>query len=182
MKKILLLTLAIVMSASLAFAQGGNVGLYSDSPGYSDCNLNETLGAINAVYVVHDMAPTGNTAQFKIVNTWGALQSTITWNGLSLGDPFTGIVVSYVGCKPLPYLVGTMNFIPLSPTPPCTATLQVVADPSVVSGSVETVDCNIVVHVATGGTLTINGNSTDCPCMIVGTETSNWSKVKALYQ
>lgn len=174
MKKVLILALAIVMSASLAFAQQGNIGLYSDAPGYTDCNLNETLYASNVIYVVHDLAVTGNTAQFKIVNNWpGPLAGAISWgSNLTLGDAYTGITVTYVGCKALPYLLGTLSFIPLSATPPCTADLQVVADPNVVSGSVETVDCDFTVYLSTGGKLTINGNNIDCPCD-VGTEETN---------
>jgi hypothetical protein len=184
MKKVLLLALAIVMSASFAFAQpGGHIGLYSDSPGYSDCNLNEAVYVTNNVYVVHTLAATGNTAQFMIQNNWpGPLAGAINWgSNLTLGNPYTGIAVTYVGCKVLPYLLGTMGFIPLAISPPCTATMQVVADPAVSSGSVEVVDCSSVVQLASGGLLTINGNSLDCPC-IVGTEETNWSKIKALYQ
>lgn len=183
MKKVLILALAIVMSASLAFAQGGHIGLYSDSPGYSDCNLNEALFVSNTVYVVHTLAASGNTAQFKVVNNWpGPIAGAISWGtNLTLGDVYTGITVTYVGCKALPYLLGTMGFIPVAATPPCTATLEVVADPAVASGSVEVVDCNNNVLLATGGLLTINGNQNDCPC-IIGTEQSNWSKIKNLYK
>lgn len=182
MKKVLILALAIVMSASMAFAQQGHIGLYSDNPGWSNCNLNEALYASNYVYVVHNTAVTGNTAQFKIVNSWvGPLAGPVSWGtNLTLGDPYVGITVTYVGCKNLPYLLGSLAFIPLAPTPACTAYLEVVADPLVVSGSVETVGCDFTVYLSTGGKLTVNGNET-CPCF-VGTEETNWSKIKALYQ
>jgi len=185
MKKVLILALAIVMSASLAFAQyGGQVSLYSDQA-YSNCNLTEALFVSNTVYVVHDMAASGNTAQFKVVNNWpGPIAGAISWGtNLTLGDVYTGITVTYVGCKALPYLLGTMGFIPIAATPPCTATLQVVADPAVASGSVEVVDCSSNVLLATGGLLTINGNPTDCPCVQeIATEQSNWSRIKNLYR
>jgi hypothetical protein len=180
MKKVLILALAIVMSASVVSAN--HIGLYSD-PGYSDCNLAPVLYATNTIYVVHTLAATGNTAQFMITHNWTALAGAISWgSNLTLGDPYTGITVTYVGCKNLPYLLGTLGFIPLAADPQCAVSFQVVADPAVASGSVEVVDCFATIQLATGGTLTVNGDENLCPCEIVGTEETNWSKIKALYQ
>jgi hypothetical protein len=183
MKKVLILALAIVMSASLAFAQnGGHIGLYSDAPGYSDCNLVPIIG-INNVYVVHTTSVTSTSAQFKVENNWlAALAFPPNWGtNLAIGDPYVGVAITYAGCKPMPYLLGTLQFFNQGVVGPCGASLQVVADPVHPSGSVVTVDCDFVLQLATGGLLTVNGNAIDCPC-IIGTEESSWSKVKALYQ
>lgn len=183
MKKTLIIALGILMCASMASAQfGGRIGLYSDQ-GYSDCNLNETVFAQNFVYIVHDLATEGNTAQFKVNKTWGAIDGGVTWNSnLQLGAITTGITVTYVGCKALPYLLGTWALIPTVPTPACTEALEVVADPVVASGEVEIVDCTPQILFGVGGKLTVNGNPQDCDCQIVGTEETSWSRVKALYQ
>lgn len=183
MKKVLILAVAIVMCASLASAQsGGHIGLYSDSPGYSDCFLTEALYLNNSIYVVHSLAVEANTSQFMVQHNWGAIAGATTYGAnLNLGDPYTGVTITYVGCKPLPYLLCTLNFIPVAPTPPCTAEFQVVPDPVLVSGVIEVVDCDTNVLPGTGGTLIVNGNADDCPCDNATQETS-WSKIKALYQ
>jgi len=177
--------LIVAVAAGAASAQfGGHIGLYSDSPGYSDCNLHETLYVTNIVYVVHTLAASGNTAQFKVVNNWpGPIQGAISWGtNLTLGDVYTGITVTYVGCKALPYLLGTLGFIPISATPPCGGSLEVVADPAVASGSVEVVDCNSNVLLATGGQMYVNTDYISCYCGADPTEQSNWSRIKALYR
>lgn len=184
MKKTLIIALGILMCASVASAQfGGRISLYSD-PGYSDCNLNETLFVQNPIYIVHDLAATGNTADFKAVVTWGALNGGVTWNNnLQLGDiTGTGISVTYVGCKNLPYLLGTWNWIPTVATPACTYALTVVPAPYIASGEIEIVTCDFQIEYAIGGQLTVNGNPTDCDCLAPGTEETSWSKIKSLYK
>jgi hypothetical protein len=183
MKKVLILAVAIVMCASIASAQsGGNIGLYSDDPGWSDCFLQEALYVNNYIYVVHNLLPEANTSQFMVEHNWTAILGATDYVGnLNLGDPYTGVTITYVGCKPLPYLLCKLAFIPVAPTPPCTVQFDVVADPALASGQIEVVDCASAVLFATGGSLIVNGNINDCPCE-VATEETNWSKIKALYQ
>jgi len=190
MKKILILALAMVLSASLVYAQpGGEIGLFSDV-GYSDCNLAPAAPYSNYnVYIVHVLATSANSSQFKITkNITGALlnQGTITFGtNLTLGDLFTGITVTYVGCKPLPYLIGTIPYFYYGTPgadPVCTYSLLVEADPGAETGQVESVDCAGVKQVAVGGTLTFWGDPVDCPCQLVSTQESSWSKIKSLYR
>ena len=114
MKKVLILAVAIVMCASLAFAQtGGHIGLYSDEPGYSDCFLQEALFVNNYIYVVHVLAPEANTSQWMVTHNWTAISGAVTYySNLNLGDVYTGVTVTYVGCKPLPHALATLAFIP----------------------------------------------------------------------
>jgi hypothetical protein len=188
------IVLVLLLCVEFAAAQGGHIGLYSDSPGYTDCNLTETLFAANNVYVVHTLAATGNTSQFKVEDHWGVLRGPVDYGfNLYLGDIYTGITVTYVGCKLLPYRIATLTFIPTTATAPCYEALRVVADPAVASGQVEVVDCNSNVLLATGGYLCVN--APDCcvadpfqatlspgDCFPVGVEPSTWGGVKALYQ
>jgi len=182
MKRTLLLTLSILCIASLASAN--HIGLYSDDGGYSNCNLNETLYVTNTVYVVHSNAVEGNTSQFKVAKTWGALAGAVEYGGnLNLGDMLTGVTITYVGCKPLPHLLGTIGSIPVAATPACTVAFTVVPDPVLPSGQIEVVTCSNQVLFGTGGNLTVNGNAIDCPCINApAAESTSWSKIKALYQ
>lgn len=183
MKKVLILAVAIVMCASLASAQsGGHIGLYSDNPGFSDCFLQEALFVNNYIYAVHTLLPEANTSQFMVTHNWTAIAGAVTYfSNLNLGDIYTGVTITYVGCKPLPHALATMAWIPIAATPPCTVLFEVVPDPALASGQIEAVDCSANVLFATGGKLYVNGNDVDCPCE-VGTEESSWSKIKALYQ
>jgi hypothetical protein len=186
MKKVLILAMAIVMCAGLAFAQdGGHIGLYSDV-GYTDCNVDDS-GALYTnvnVYVVHKDAVEGNTSEFAINRTWPtANPGTPDFGGnLTLGTIEGGIVITYVGCKALPHLLATWPQFIFGQAPVCTQGMEVVASPLVVSGSgqIEVVDCNSTIHFATGGILTVNGDES-CPCS-VATQESSWSRIKALYQ
>lgn len=186
MKKIMLLALAVVMSASVASAQlpsgGGHIGLYADPAG-SECNLVPGLYITFNIYVIHTLAPEANTSEWILVKTgnWASLLAGAPiWNGLTLGDPYVSFIITYGGCKALPYLVGTLPFTPLALPAACALSMHVAASPAVASGSVEAVDCQATKRLATGGMLTLNGNST-CPCEIA-TEETNWSRIKALYQ
>jgi len=190
MRTFAIVLLLISLTAGSAFAQyqyGGVIGLYGESICYCDCNLNEVLNATNTVYVVHTMAAQANTAQFKIDNHWpAATVGPADWgSNLFLGDPYTGITVTYLGCQDLPYLLGTLSFVPTTPTPPCTAYLEVVADPAAASGRIEVVGCGLNVRIADGCRIVINVNPNDCPCTggdPVAAEPSNWGRIKALYQ
>lgn len=192
MKKALILTLALVMCSSLAFAQnGGHIGIYSDAPGYTDCNLVEAPGAPNLVYVVHNTAAQANTSQFKVDNNWGAFQAGENSGGnlfiaSTLANTiYDGGTITYVGCKPLPHLLVTLTLIPFVPSGPCpgglAGALAVVPDPVLPSGQIEVVDCDgSTVWFATGGVLSVNDDG-NCQC-VVATEETSWSRIKAMYQ
>ena len=64
MKKVLLLTLAMMICASMAFAQAGGIGLYTDSPAYTSCTFTDAGAALVPIYVVHKLCP-GATASQK---------------------------------------------------------------------------------------------------------------------
>jgi hypothetical protein len=188
MKRVLLLSAAVLCVAALAWGQdGGLIAIYSDNPGFSDCNLVETQGVPNNVYVVHSNRPTANTAQFKVENNWGAFPGAVSfgsnlWINSTPGNSiYEGGTITYGGCKNLPHLLATLQFFLAGETPACTATLTVVPDPTLASGEIETVLCDeTTILYCAGGFLTINGDPIDCPCG-VGTEETSWSRVKALY-
>jgi hypothetical protein len=180
--------IALMMFAYPVLAQGGHIGIYSDNPGFSDCNLAEAFGPPMECYVVHTLIAQANTSQFKILNTWAAFPGSQSFGGnLFIGSTvgnsiYEGGTITYVGCKPLPHLLATLQFFFGGVfEPPCTVGLTVVPDPILPSGQIEVVDCDgSTIHFATGGLLWINGNPIDCGCE-PATEETTWSRVKALY-
>jgi hypothetical protein len=188
MKKVLILSLALLVSASMAFAQsGGHVGLYSDSPTYADCHIVEGATTPMNVYLVHSLRLDANTAQLKVQNNWSSFPGAVNfgtnlWINSTPGNSiYEGGTITYGGCKNLPHLLATLQFFLAGETPACTATLTVVPDPTLASGEIETVLCDeTTILYCAGGFLTINGDPIDCPCG-VGTEETSWSRVKALY-
>jgi hypothetical protein len=182
MRTAIVCALLLGLFAAPALAQtGGSIGLYSDSPGYSDCNLVEALYVTNSIWVVHVLLPEANTSQFMVTHNWTAILGSVFYHGnLNLGDPYTGVTITYVGCKPLPHLLCELQFIPIAATPPCTVYFNVVPDPALPSGQIEVVDCSSNVRYATGGELVVNANE-NCPCFDK-TEETTWSKLKGLYR
>lgn len=181
---------AIMLAAGAAEAQsGGRLAIYSDNPGFTDCNLTETLLASNEMFVVHTGMTEAITVQFKVIHNWyNATVAQVTYPGnLALGDIFTGVAVTYVGCKPLPHLVAVMTFVPSTPTPECTM-LIVAPDPSLESGEIEVVDCSANVLYATWGWACVN--TPGCCiygvhpwwCEPIATEATTWGAIKALYR
>jgi len=204
MKKILILALAVVMSASVVYAQpGGVIGLYSD-PAYCSCDLTPDVAyATYNVYVVHYLAANARASQWKLTNNiTGALlnEGPANWGtNLILGDLHAGVTVTYVGCKALPWLVATIPYFYYGTPgtdPTCTYSLFIEPDPGSASGQVESLDCDGVTQIATGLSLTFFGDPVMCPCSfancracaagnqscIVGTEQTSWSKIKSLYR
>jgi hypothetical protein len=198
MKKILILALTVVMSASVAYANPcvgggyGAIGLFSDVA-YTNCSLSPTVAYANYdVYVVHVGAVSATSSQFKVVShAAGALlnQGTIDFgSNLTLGDPFTGITVTYGGCKTLPWLIATIPYFYFGTPgtdPVCTYFLQVEADPGSQTGQVEAIDCSGTTRVIYGLSLNFFGDPELCPCpelCVVATQPSSWSKIKSLYR
>jgi hypothetical protein len=174
--------LAVCLTNPLHAQSGGHIGVYADNPGFSACHLQEALYVTNSIWVVHTLIAEANTSQFMVTHDWTAIVGSVFYHGnLNLGDPYTGVTITYVGCKPLPHLLCELQFIPIAPTPPCGATFNVVPDPALPSGQIEVVDCSSNVLFATGGIMYINGNGIDCSCE-PATEQSTWSRLKALYQ
>jgi hypothetical protein len=190
--RVIATTIVILLTGVGAFAQsGGHVGLYSDYPGFSDCNLVETVGVVNAIYVVHVLLPEASASRFRVVHNWhqAAVLSTEYHSNLTSGSIYTGTTVTYPGCETIPYLIATLQLLPSSPVPPCAVYFYVLPDPAAGSGHIETFDCASAMLPATGGAMSVKGNEVDCPCFFVweyppwvATEATTWGAVKALYR
>ncbi len=177
MKRTLLIGLCLTMVASLAFAQAGSIGIFSDAAG-SDCNFLDT-GGLNQVYILHLNSPGATASQFRLDVTaagWSHLGDT--WNFATvIGNSVAGVSVAYGACFPSPIALGTINFFGAN-APACTM-INIVADPGALSGEIEAVDCESFKVFPTGGAGIVNPDGT-CDCSTPVQETT-WGGVKALY-
>ncbi|UCG52785.1 MAG: hypothetical protein JSW58_04325 [Candidatus Latescibacterota bacterium] len=186
MRKVLLLALVVVSSASLAFAQtGGGIGLSSDTQGI-DCNLWDMVAGLGSYYVVHKTIPGSITcatacqfwAPSPACNMGTYLSDTAVWP-VTIGNSQTGVAIGYGSPQVLPVHVLTINFFNSGLTGAC-CQYDVFADPAVPSGMIEVVDCNNVLHYGVGICAVINPDAS-CPCWATPAEESTWGKVKSLY-
>ena len=179
MKHVLLLTIVMLLGASLAFAQGGNIGLYSDPSG-TDCNLAPILGVCD-VFVVHTLAPGVLGSEWAITQPSCLNEPFISDTspfGVYIGvSPFTGKTVGYGLCLGSPIHIATLSYFCELSTPPCC--LQSVV-PHTVTGNLGATDCAINTIPATGGTGIWNADSS-CGCDVAAEETT-WGGIKSLYR
>ena len=205
MKKILLMTLALMACAGAAMAD--HIGVYADTQGFW-CEVS-TLApppANNSVYVIHKFNGNGSSAlQFKVLDNSGLFFANASFNPsfLVLGTYNTDLSISYTQCLFGDVLVGTLNFFWFgNPISGCNNTLIVVAAPtSPIPGEIATVECDFATLTpASGGALffTKSGLETialpvampartascECAslCCTIATEENTWGGVKALYR
>lgn len=188
-----ILVIALAATPTQVLGQGGAILLFSDNPGFSECTLTETVFATNYVYVVHVWMAEANTVSgFWVDVDWpNAIVGPVSYaNNLHLGDIYSDVAITYVGCKPLPHLLAVLEFIPTSTTPLCGGRLEVrglggpFPEPT---RRPEVIDCDGNIHDALGGRFTVNPAEFCAPhhvgwCGQVETEPTTWGKVKALYQ
>lgn len=154
MKKVLLLTLVIMMCSSMAFAQGGWIQLAAD-PGGASCNI-AALGV--QMYMIHQASPGTTLSRYKIDTsnvTGGAVWLADNVSPYSaIGNTSTGISVAYGSCKVSPLPIGFTLYLALGTPAPCDY-LEVVPDPAATSGGIESVDCTLPLPLkfAAGGSI-----------------------------
>jgi len=184
MKRVLLLTLGVLTVAGLASAQTPYMGIYTDNPGFADCNLEDIGFALCPVYVVQG-GHTGISCSLKVDDTnSGGITNTgvIIHTPLSIGAAFTGIEFSYGQCLGqggAVTLLMTLNYLCQGATPACSE-LAIVDHPQ--AGGILLADCTLpspILLFAEGRKLTINGDPS-CPCFNAVEQTS-WGQIKALY-
>ena len=181
MKKVLLLTLAIMICASMAFAQAGGIGLYLDNPGFSTCDYVDAAAALVPVYVVHVYNPGATASQFMAVN--GGHGCTFTGEimavPVSIGSTQTGLSASYGACIGGNVLIATMNYFCMGAAPPCSY-IEIVVDPAAPSGTIEIIDCSFVKQIGVGSKMYFNPDGT-CGTCGLPTNESSWGQIKAIY-
>jgi len=181
MKKVLMLSLAIMMVAGSAMAD--HIGIYADQQGVN-CVGSITPGVITSIYVLHVLDGTASASQFKVQDNSGLLNTGAATNPafLAIGTWNNGISLAYTNCLGGPAItLITLSYLALSAPAPCLG-LSIVPDPTEANGIVKIADCNYVELQATSGRFFFNGDET-CPCVEpTATEQSTWGKVKSLYR
>lgn len=181
MKKALLLTLVLMLAASMAFAQGGSIGVFSDAGG-SSCNLTDAAPGLLSFYVVHVLTPGATASQFSAPMPACMLgASYLSDTGIfpvTIGSSQTGVAIGYGACLAAPIHCLTINYFGGGLTTPC-CYYGVYPDPNLTSGNIEVVDCTENLITATGGVGIINPDGT-CQCD-VPTQDTTWGKVKSIF-
>ncbi len=190
MRNLLLLSLVLMLTASLAVAQPGRIGIFGvPNPagvnGVDGCGVTDAAAGLLAVYVVH-VGSTGSTAsQFSapipgcFVGTF--LSDTAVFP-VTVGSSQAGVGVGYGVCQSSTALhVLTINVFAQGLTPPC-CIWPVLPDPREVPPILGMTDCAFDLFTAAGQSGIINPNGT-CLCSeVIPVEESNWGRIKALYQ
>lgn len=185
MRKVLLLAMVVLCTASVAFAQGGAIGVFAD-PGATSCNLTDIgfAGALCNYYVVHFCVPGATGCQYQVLSghLGIAFPDTPVFQ-VTIGSAAAGVSIGYGAC-----MAGTIHNLTLSYfcqglTPPC-ATMEVVGHPTATPPGLLAVSCNQEFVGAKPHTSLI-----DCPddctipdCSTVPVENSTWGNIKSLYQ
>jgi hypothetical protein len=179
MKRSVLIALVIVCSASMAFAQAGSIGVFSDAGGAS-CNFTDA-GSLVQVYYYH-LNASATASQWKLDLgglMWTHLGDTMNYPTV-IGTSVTGISIGYGACIAAPNALGVSNFFG-SAAAPCSM-IKIIPDPASLSGEIEAVDCSVpaVKVFPTGGAGIVNADGS-CQCNVPVEETT-WGQMKALYQ
>jgi hypothetical protein len=183
MKKALLLSLVMVLGASVAVAQPGAIGTFADMQAL-DCNVVDAAAGLLDIWVVHVLTggSTGNEFSSPVPACMvGA--SYLAWApefGVAIGNPVIGGGTStgYGACLVGPIAVGKISFFGGGLSQPC---CEYPILPNANTGQLVSVDCVPQAVPATGLSNTVNGNET-CDCATVPTHDATWGKVKSLYQ
>lgn len=183
MKKVLLLTLGLLVFASAAFAQVGGIGLYTDTPGYVNCQLVDAGAALVPIYAVakYNTGSTGGQWMLVLGGGWNCTYTgEIVHMPTSIGSTQAGISLGYGGCLTGDVLLVTINWFCSGLSPAC-AFLEVVPDPATSSDTIELVDCSFsLVENCPGSKLYVNNDGTCDVCGLPSQQTS-WGKIKTLY-
>ncbi len=180
MKKALLLTLVLMLGASMAFAQAGSIGIFAD-PAATNCNLVAMAQGLGAYYIVHVNTPGAVGCEYSAPKpacmTLASYLSDTNVFPVSIGNSQTGISVGYGVCKVSPILVQTISYFILGPNPTC---CRYYVLPHPINGGPNVVDCADNLLIATGGQGIVNSVVGQCECNVPVQDTT-WGSVKALY-
>ncbi|NIO02164.1 MAG: hypothetical protein GTO42_08485 [Candidatus Latescibacteria bacterium] len=180
MLRAMLISICLLLIASIAFAQAGNIGIFGNDLGTS-CSVVDAGGLVT-IYVLHLYSSGATASQFMVEQRNGACMTYISEDSphtTVIGNSQVGVAVAYGACMTSPIHVLTINYFGCT-SPECSM-LKVVPDPVATHLGVLITDCGDPPNLleTTGGALIINEN-TSCPCTWSVTETS-WGLIKSLY-
>ena len=178
MKKILLITM-VMLVPTVAFAQPGNISLYSDVTGV-DCNIVDAAAGLLVVTAVHTGTNAAAGIQFSapIPSCFtGSFLSNASNFAVILGNTEIGVSVGYGVCQTAPVWVLDITLFASGTSPTCCLYPTL---PHPLVGDIVMNDCAFVDLIAAGGVATINGDGT-CACGVDPVEESTWGSIKNIF-
>ena len=186
MRRLLLLTMAILLINGVVFAQLnlGSIDVFTDLDNMS-CDFTDSGGLLQVhVFVTH--ANDGTTAaqwKLSIPSGWTHFGDLPAFQTV-LGTSITGVSVAYGACLSGDFLILTANFSTPGDTPACSM-LAIIPDPGSPTGLIEVVDCQqpspAKQTFPSLGAGIVNDDGS-CPCNYVPVQETTWGGIKALYQ
>jgi hypothetical protein len=167
MKTVLLLTISLLLVASVAMAD--NIGVYSDETG-SSCDLAPGFSN-NAATLIHQYSAGATGSHFKVKFPAGSSFFAFNSPIVSVGNLNTGVSLSYGECLNTPIVLGTITAIL------AVGTVEVL--PADGFAHVYVTDCSLTERPSTASKAYV-GVTGDCG--ILAAESATWGKVKALYR
>lgn len=185
MKYFWMVAVCLLSSASGVYGQAGFICIYYAEWTFTQCDYEDTTPALVPVFVVHKGTPGATASQFMVTSGGGFNCTYVNevQGPATIGSTQTGISISYGGCRASDILLVTINYYCQGTSPACSY-LKVVPDPDAPTGTIVVVDCSFVKHSTLGGLLRFNADDS-CDCLLdqpVPTKTTNWGKLKVLYQ
>jgi hypothetical protein len=188
MKRFMLFFTCFMLLWSMAFAQAGSIGLFSNTAG-TDCNIYDQAPSLVTIYVVHVYTPGATSARFLVDDVSGGHQLTL----LSYAPAYThygdctisayglGCLIEYGNCITSPNVILTISYFGEGTTPPCSY-IQITEDLTASPPGIYVMDCASPPNLltATGGDVVINPDAS-CMCNIP-TKTTSWGLIKVLYK
>ena len=182
MNRVLLLTLVLILGATLAFAQGydnGRIGIFADNSTFNPSWCLPAATGLLYVYFLHVNAMGATASQ------WAAPPPTcltavhladLPVFAINLGNTASGITIGYGTCNTGSFHIMTALY-QLTTVGTC-CVWRVVPDPGLASGKIEIPDCEFNMTYGTGGAAIFGTNPN---CCSDPTEDTTWGAVKALY-
>jgi hypothetical protein len=167
MKKVLLLSLSLMMLAGAAMAD--HIAIYADPTG-SVCNL--APGFSTTATIIHKFSAGATASRFRMELNPGSVFFAISTPYVTIGGLDTDISIGYGACLTGSFPLGTIVAL-WAP-----GTVSIVA--AFGQSNIIYADCNFAERIATGGHTSINGDGHGCDFDPV--QPTSWGKVKALYR
>ncbi|UCG50430.1 MAG: BACON domain-containing protein [Candidatus Latescibacterota bacterium] len=163
MYRTLLIAVAILLAATMVFAQNGAICLFAD-PGGTDCNLTDDSPGLLEIYVVHMLSAGAMASQFWAPQPSCMVGATYVGDyspfSVVIGNSQEGMAIGYGSCFASPIYLAKISYQTSGSTEDDCA-YRVMPDPGL--SSIEVVDCNSNLSFAGGGKIYLN-STLGCVC------------------
>ena len=182
---------AVVLVLASSPVLADHIGIYNDSNGIMCGGQLQPAPSINYVFIIHEGSAAAKASKWRIAHEIPVISVSFNLTNpyleiYPIGDPLgTGSTISYLDCRPSPYVIGSVGFLYFGG--PVTGCDHLLIEAHQGDGFYppETTpvfaDCGDATQIATGGTFSFNPVGCDT-CAPLPVQTSTWGAVKALYQ